>query len=68
MFSAREFDIARLIVEKDEKESTIARRLGISVHTVHIHLNRLFVKVGVHSRAQLIVMVFREFEAHIRQP
>ena len=46
------------------KESRIAHRLGISVHTVHTHVCRLYKKLGVRSRAELVRLIFREHIAH----
>jgi DNA-binding NarL/FixJ family response regulator len=64
--SGREIDILRCVVE-DEKESAIAQRLAISVHTVHTHLHRLYRKLGVSSRLDVIVLIFRECMAHTRR-
>ena len=64
--SGRELDILRYLI-KDEKELTIAHRLGISFHTVHTHLHRLYEKLGVSSRLDVIVLVFREYITHARQ-
>jgi DNA-binding CsgD family transcriptional regulator len=58
--SARELQILQHVVV-DEKEFTIADRLRISPHTVHTHLNRLYRKLGVCSRMDAVVMVFREY-------
>ncbi len=55
--SGRELDIVRLCVA-DLKEATIARRLSISEHTVHTHMERLRRKLGVGSRAALLVRIF----------
>jgi len=60
--SERELEIVRLCVE-DLKESTIARRLAISGHTVHTHMERLYHKLGVGSRAALLVRVFEAWRA-----
>ena len=38
--SPREFQIVQLIFD-DEKEVSIAKEIGLSVHTVHTHLERL---------------------------
>lgn len=46
----------------------VARRLGLSVHTVRSHLKRIFVKAGVHSQVGL-VRAFLEGErdrTHVR--
>jgi DNA-binding NarL/FixJ family response regulator len=64
--SGRELDILRYLVT-GEKELTIAHRLGISSHTVHTHLHRLYEKLGVSSRLEVIVLIFREYLAHTRQ-
>ena len=50
--SAREFQVLRPIFD-DEPDAAIACRLGISSHTVHTHLGRLYRKLGVRSRGQL---------------
>ncbi|MCK6455994.1 MAG: helix-turn-helix transcriptional regulator [Phycisphaerae bacterium] len=55
--SGRESQIVRFCFD-DLKESAIAQRLGISQHTVHTHLERLYRKLGVASRCELIVCVF----------
>ncbi|MEX0777220.1 MAG: helix-turn-helix transcriptional regulator [Phycisphaeraceae bacterium] len=52
--SQREQQIARMILD-DFKELRIAREMGLSVHTVHTHLERLYRKLGVSSRVQLVV-------------
>lgn len=49
--TAREIDVARLICD-GMRTLEIARRLGISHHTVCRHTERLFDKLGVHSRGE----------------
>jgi len=44
----------------DQNESRIARSLGISAHTVHTHIERVYRKLGVSSRVTLVVRVFVE--------
>ncbi len=60
--SRRELQIVQRVAE-GKKDSAIARRLGISAHAVHAHLNRLFVKLGVDSRMELIALILRGFIA-----
>ncbi|MCZ6836478.1 MAG: LuxR C-terminal-related transcriptional regulator [Planctomycetota bacterium] len=55
--SSREYQIVRLLFD-DEKEYTIALRLGLSRHTVHTYIERLYRKIGVNSRTQLCIKVF----------
>ncbi len=56
--SGRELQIVRHIFD-DEKESMIARHLGMSPHTVHTHIGRLYRKLDTGSRCGLILRVFR---------
>ena len=65
-FSPRELQIVRHVMD-DAKEKTIARRLGISVHTVHTHLKRVYAKRHVTSRVELILQIFREYVAYARR-
>jgi DNA-binding CsgD family transcriptional regulator len=58
--SARESEILQAVFE-DQKESCIAANLGISSHTVHTHLERLYRKLHVSSRVELVVRVFAEY-------
>ncbi len=58
--SDREFQIVQAIFD-DESESSIARKLGISAHTVHTYLERLYRKCMVNSRVGLVVRVFGEY-------
>ena len=64
--SPREADVV-VGVFSDEKEQTIALRLGISPHTVHAHLKRIYMKLGVASRVALVTRVFSEYVALARQ-
>jgi DNA-binding NarL/FixJ family response regulator len=66
LLSGRELDILRCAVN-GEKESDIACQLGISAHTVHTHLHRLFLKLGVSSRLEAIMLIFRAYIARSRQ-
>lgn len=56
--SAREWQVIALILE-DHKESAIAVKLAISAHTVHVYLRRVFHKLHVNSRAQLVLKVLQ---------
>ena len=51
----------------DKKEVEIAQELKISAHTVHTYLGRLYRKLNVSSRAQLIVRVFAEYLAQFSE-
>ncbi len=61
--SSREFQITRGLFD-DETEAATAVRLRLSPHTVHTYFNRLYQKLGVSSRGQVLVRVFTE---HRRQ-
>ncbi len=57
--SRRELEIVQSVFD-DRKEAAIGFDLGISPHTVNTHLQRVYRKVGVTSRAQLIVRVMAQ--------
>lgn len=61
--SPREREIVRHIFD-DHKELAIGQALGISPHTVNTYLQRLYHKLHVSSREQLIVRVMAEHLAH----
>jgi DNA-binding CsgD family transcriptional regulator len=58
--SDRELQIIQGIFD-DRKEFAIADELSISIHTVHTHLGRLYRKLGVSSRAGLVVCILSEY-------
>lgn len=58
--SVRELQIIRGVFD-DQKELTLAKALGISVHTIHTHVARLHRKLAVTDRSQLIQLVMQEF-------
>ena len=59
--SEREEQVARRILVYDDSESNIAAALAISRHTVHTHLERLYRKLRVTSRCQVVTRMFREY-------
>ncbi len=63
--SRRELDIARCVFD-DLKEASIAEELGISSHTVHTHLERLYRKVKVTSRCELVIRIMSEWIALVQ--
>ncbi len=58
--SSRELQIVEYAFD-DEKELAMAEMLGISPHTVHTHVERLYRKLGVRSRVELVAKI--AFEA-----
>jgi DNA-binding CsgD family transcriptional regulator len=58
--SRRESEITRLLLD-DQTEWSIAAQLSISRHTVHTHLERLYRKLEVTSRSQVIMRVFQTY-------
>jgi len=60
--SPREKQIVMALFD-DEKDLAIGARLGLSHHTVHTYVRRLYRKLGVSSRSSALVRVFDE---HLR--
>src|ERR1700719_1112905 len=58
--SPREMQIVQGVFE-DRKEESIAYELGISPHTVNTYFQRLYTKLRVSSRPQLILRVMAEY-------
>ena len=59
-FSERELQIVREIFE-DQKQESIAVRLGISSRNVTVNLQSIYGKLGIGSRPQLIMRVMSEY-------
>lgn len=57
--SPREQEIAEMVAE-GYPNKTIAAALNISSWTVSTYLRRIFVKIGVHSRAAMVARLFEE--------
>ena len=49
-------------------ETALATRLHISPHTVHAHTNRLFKKLEITTRVQMVLCVMEELFILTRQP
>ena len=56
--SKRETDIVRLLLDGVESKDAIAECLGISPGTVHTLLNRVFIKMQVHSKLGVALRMF----------
>lgn len=55
--SNRQLQIVKCIFDGLD-EASIGKRLRVSSHTIHSHLNRLYRKLNVRSRCELIVCAF----------
>jgi DNA-binding NarL/FixJ family response regulator len=60
--SSRQLQIVKCMFD-DQIETGIGRELSISEHTVHTHIERLYRKLEVSSRSELLVRIFAEFLA-----
>lgn len=65
--SPREAQIARRVFA-DDKELAIAQTLGISPHTVRTHMERLYRKLNVQSRVDLVTTIIGSFLTMTSQP
>ena len=61
--SERELEIVQCIFD-DHTGPAMARQLGISVHTINTHMERLYRQLGVNTRSAAVVCVFAE---HLNQ-
>src|SRR3989441_4730934 len=59
LLSEREFDVLRLAA-RGLPNKEIARRLGLSIRTVHSHLANIFMKMQVGSRTEAVLLALRE--------
>jgi DNA-binding CsgD family transcriptional regulator len=55
----RELQIVQSVFD-NLHEAEIAKRFKISPHTVHMHLNRLFKKLNVTSRTELVLRIMEQ--------
>ena len=61
MLTHREEDVVRLVAE-GLKNREIAHRLGVVEHTIRNYLCRIFEKLGVSTRVELILYAFSQRE------
>ena len=59
LLSEREFDVLRLAA-RGLPNKEIARRMGLSIRTVHSHLANIFTKMHVGSRTEAVLMALRQ--------
>jgi len=58
LLSEREFEVLRLAA-RGLPNKEIARRLGVSIRTVHSHLANIFTKMHVGSRTEAVLLALR---------
>jgi DNA-binding CsgD family transcriptional regulator len=58
-FSPAQRRVVRLVLE-GHSEKEVAKRLHLSRHTVHNHLQAIYALLGVHSRTELVSRLLRE--------
>jgi NarL family two-component system response regulator LiaR len=59
LLSEREFDVLRLAA-RGLPNKEIARRMGLSIRTVHSHLASIFTKMQVGSRTEAVLLALRQ--------
>jgi len=55
----REQEVLALL-SKGHQDKAIADRLSISIYTVHVHVRKIFEKLGVHNRTGAVVKYFQK--------
>ena len=63
--SPKQARIVGLILE-GKRDKQIAATLKMSISTVRTHLGRIFIRLGVADRVELLVHVFGRFREHER--
>jgi DNA-binding CsgD family transcriptional regulator len=63
--SPRERQIIECLLNYIDDETTMAQTLGISRHTVHTYIARLYQRLGVHTHCQLMVMLLTRQPDHL---
>ena len=58
----RELQIVQAVFD-NKHEADTAKRFKLSPHTVHMHLNRLFKKLNVTSRTELVLRIVEQMVA-----
>ena len=58
-FSKRMIETLQLLLAGDS-EKEVANKLGLSQHTVHIHVKKLYKRLDVSSRAELMAKCLRK--------
>lgn len=61
LLTRREEDVVRLVVD-GLKNREIAHRLGVKEHSIRNYVHRIFEKLGVSTRVELILYVFSQWE------
>jgi DNA-binding NarL/FixJ family response regulator len=64
--SPREREIVQVLVERQCSNKHLARTLGLTEGTIKLHLHNIYTKLGIMSRAQLIVLAITAREAMAR--
>jgi DNA-binding NarL/FixJ family response regulator len=59
LLSEREFEVLRLAA-RGLPNKEIARRLGLSIRTIHSHLANIFMKMQVGSRTEAVLLALRQ--------
>jgi DNA-binding NarL/FixJ family response regulator len=59
LLSEREFDVLRLAA-RGLPNKEIARRMSLSIRTVHSHLANIFMKMHVGSRTEAVLLALRQ--------
>ena len=58
-FSKRMIETLQLLLSGDS-EKEVANKLGLSQHTVHIHVKKIYKRLDVSSRAELMAKCLRK--------